>query len=96
MLPVCLVSEGKVLFTKSLVTLVILSMLQFPEVNLRLVSVWAGGTAGNVDSLFQSLDHVSRAVGTLVNIMTDDEATDGQGASPTTAPRAGPSRGPHK
>lgn len=53
------------------------------------------GGAGNVDSLFQSLDHVSRAVGTLVNIMTDDEAADSQ-AAPLTAARAGQSRGPYQ
>jgi len=49
----------------------------------------SGGAAGDVDSLFQSVGHVSRAVGTLVNIMTDDETAD----NPTllTAPvHAGP------
>jgi len=62
-----------------------------------LISVWSGGAASNVDNLFQSLNNVSRAVGTLVNIMTDDdEATDGPSAPPTTAPRAGLSHGPRK
>lgn len=51
----------------------------------------SGGTGSQVDSLFQSVGHVSRAVGTLVNIMTDDEAADGR----TTATRAGPTRSSH-
>jgi len=58
------------------------------------ISVLSGG-AGNVDSLFQSLDHVSRAVGTLVNIMTDDEAADSQSVPPTSA-RVGQSRAPYQ
>ena len=57
------------------------------------INVLSGG-AGNVDSLFQSVDHVSRAVGTLVNIMTDDEAADVRAVPPSTG-RAGPSRSTH-
>jgi len=44
-------------------------------------------SGGDVDSLFQSVGHVSRAVGTLVNIMTDDEASDSQ-SLPVTAARS--------
>jgi len=44
------------------------------------------GGAGNVDNLFQSVGHVSRAVGTLVNIMTDDEASCVRELQSATAP----------
>jgi len=42
-------------------------------------------SGGDVDSLFQSVGHVSRAVGTLVNIMTDDEAADSRAVLVTAA-----------
>jgi len=64
-------------------------------VSYQLMSMLSGG-AGNVDSLFQSLGHVSRAVGTLVNIMTDDEAADSQAVPPTTSRSGGGTRGPYQ
>ena len=55
-----------------------------------------GGTGNQVDSLFQSVGHVSRAVGTLVNIMTDDEAVGSTAAVPSATARAVPTRGSHQ
>ena len=69
-------------------------LLNASIVMINFLFVLSGG-AGDVDSLFQSLGHVSRAVGTLVNIMTDDEATDGRAVPPATA-RAGQTRGPRQ
>ena len=50
----------------------------------------SGGPGSTVDTLFQSVGHVSRAVGTLVNIMTDDEAAH---TPVTRSTRAGQPRG---
>jgi hypothetical protein len=41
----------------------------------------------NVDSLFHVASEVGKAVGTLVNIMTDDEDSDDEGQRLRTAPR---------
>jgi len=42
----------------------------------------------NVDSLFHVAGEVGKAVGTLVNIMTDDEDSDDEGQRRHAVPRA--------